>query len=276
MAGSLPAAEIVLSPSAAGEPVIGPAVNSAAPDSVIRLRKGLYRETVTISKPLSLIADDGAVIDPSEPFRSNWEPAPSYGKGVYRAAAGRAPASLFIDAKILAQVDSERKETMAEGPWYWKGLLAAGAPKTGFRYIRGLWLYRSDEKAIFVHLENDAAPSQHRWTVVGTREPVISIRNTHDASIRGLTLAHGYDGAAITEGCVRCSIIQCKVGPWDKNGVMVRNRASESLVEENDIFRDSYEDLTPVTVPASGGASVYPETGTRSGRFTSSPVSMIA
>jgi len=253
LAGSPQATEIILSPSATGEPVIGPAVNSAAPGSIIRLRKGRYRETVTISKPVSLIADDGAVIDPSEPFRSSWEPAPSYGAGVYRAAVERPPASLFIDAKVLAQVDSERKETVAEGPWYWRRLLAAGAPRTGFRYIRGIWLYRSDEKAIFVHLENDADPSQHGWSVVWTRDPVISIRETHDASIRGLTLAHGNNGAAITEGCLRCSIVQCKVGPWDKNGVMVRNRASESLVEENDIFRDSYEDLTPVTVPAPGG-----------------------
>ena len=33
---------------------------------------------------------------------------------------------------------------------------------------------------------------------------------------------------------------------------MVRNGATDSLVEENDIFRDSYESLTPVTVSEPG------------------------
>jgi parallel beta helix pectate lyase-like protein len=246
--------EIVISPSGAGTLVIGPAVNSAPAGSVIRLRKGLYREIVSISKPVSLVADEGAVIDPSEPFVSRWQPAPSYGAGVYRAMVDRPPASLFIDGKILAQVNSERPETMAEGPWNWKQLLAAGAPQTGFRYIRGLWLYRRDARAVFVHLENDANPSARNWSAVWTRDPVVSLRGTHDASIRGLTLSHGYSGAAITEGCRLCSVTHCKVGPWDKDGILVRNGATESLVEANEIFRDSYEDLTPVTVsrPGSG------------------------
>ena len=245
--------EIVLSPSATGEPVIQAAVNAAPAGSVIRLRKGLYRETVTVTKPLSIIGEEGVVIDPSEPFPSKWEPAPSYGAGVYRATIDRAPASLFIDGKLLAEVDSRRKEAASEGPWYWKSLLATGTPRTGFRYVRGLWLYRRDENAIFVHLEHDADPSQRSWSVIWTQDPVVSLRNTHDASLREVTLAHGYNGAAITEGCMRCSVIQCKVGPWDLNGIMVRNGAAESLVEGNDIFRDSYEDLTPVTVSQPDG-----------------------
>jgi len=246
--------EIVLSPSATGEPVIQAAVNAAPAGSVIRLRKGLYRETVSVSKPLSIIGEEGVVIDPSEPFPWKWEPAPSYGAGVYRAAVDRAPASLFIDGRILAEVDSQRKETKTEGPWCWKTLLAKGTPRTGFRYIRGLWLYRRDENAVFVHLENDADPAQRTWSVTWTELPVVSLLNTHDASLRGVTLAHGYNGAAITWRCLRCSVVQCKVGPWDINGVMVRNGAAESLVEDNEIFRDSYEDLTPVTVSHPDGA----------------------
>lgn len=245
--------EIVVNPGATGEPVIQAAVDRAPSGSVIRLRKGLYRETVVIAKPLSIIGEEGVIIDPSEPFQAKWEAAVSYGAGVYRAAVDRAPKTLFIDGKILAQVDPQRKETANEGRWYWKRLLAAGAPRTGFRYIRGLWLYRRDEHAVFLHLENDADPSQRNWLVIWTEDPVVSLRNTHDASLRGVTLAHGYNGAAITGDCRRCSIVQCKVGPWDKNGVMVRNGAAESLVEENEIFRDSYESLTPVTVSEADG-----------------------
>ena len=149
--------EIVVNPGATGEPVIQPAVDAATPGSVIRLRKGIYRETVIIAKPVSIVGDEGTIIDPSEPFHAKWEVASSYGTGVYRATVDHAPKTLFIDGKVLAQVDPQRKETANEGPWYWKSLLAAGAPRTGFRYIRGLWLYRRDENAVFIHLENDAA-----------------------------------------------------------------------------------------------------------------------
>jgi hypothetical protein len=245
--------EIVLGPSPNGSPVIGPALAAARPGSVIRLRKGVYRELVSITKPISLIGDEGAVIDPSEPMRPKWEAAKAFGSGVYRAAIDRAPASLIIDGKILAEVKSERKETASEGPWYWKRLLASGPQRTGFRFIRGLWLYRSDEKAIFVHLENGADPSQQTWSVIWSAEPTISVRNTHDVVVRGLTLAHGFSGIAITDNCRRCTVTHCNIGPWDQNGVMVRNGATESLVEKNDIFRGSYEDLNPVTVSEAGG-----------------------
>ena len=162
--------EIVLSPSSTGQPVIGPTVISAPPGSVIRLRKGVYRELVTITKPLSLVGDEGAVVDPSEAIHPKWEPAAAFGKGVYRAVADRAPASLLIDGKILAQVNPERPETVQEeGRWYWKRLLAVGGPRTGFRYIRGVWLYDKVEHGILVHLENDADPSLHQWAPFGAK-----------------------------------------------------------------------------------------------------------
>jgi len=249
-----PQREIILTPSSTGEPVIGPALNAAHPGSVIHLQKGVYHEIVVVNKPVSLVGEEGAIIDPSEPLRAKWEPSVSSGGGVYRARVDRAPASLFIDGKILAHLNSEREETMREGPWNWKRLLSNGPPRTGFRFIRGVWLYRGDENAIFVHLENDADPSLRNWSVVWSQEPIVTLRNTEEASVRRLTLAYGYHGIAITDNCLRCSVTDSKIGPWDMNGVMVRNEAAESLVEKNDIFRGSYEDLTPVTIsqPDSG------------------------
>ena len=89
---------------------------------------------------------------------------------------------------------------------------------------------------------------------IWSKDPIITLKDTHDASVRSLTLANGDNGIAITDNCLRCSVTNCKIGPWDKNGVMVRNGATESLVEGNEIFRGSYEDLTPVTIlePGSG------------------------
>jgi hypothetical protein len=247
-AGATAPAETVLRPSPGGAPVIGPALAAAAPGSVIRLQKGIYREFVTITKPVSLVGDEGAVIDPSEPFRPKWEPAGSFGPGVYRAKLDKAPAALFLDGKVLAQVDPRRPEALQEGPWHWKRLVASGTPRTGFRLIRGLWLYLREENAILVHLENDGDPSRRDWSAVWSQDPVVSIRKTEDVVVSGITIAHGSSGVAITDGCQRCSLTHCRVGPWDMDGVRVRNGAALSLVENNEIFRGSYEDMTPQIV----------------------------
>ncbi len=245
--------EIALSPRSDGGAVIGPALETAPSGSVIRLRKGIYREIVTITKPVSLVGDEGAIVDPSERFRAKWEPADKFGPGVYRAAADRAPAALFVDGQVLAHVDPQRREASGEGPWHWKRLLAVGTPRTGFRMIRGLWMYLREERAILIHLEGDADPSRRVWSAVWTESPAISIRNTHDVLVSGLTVAHGASGVAITDGCQRCSLTHCRIGPWDMNGVMVWNGAAASLVENNVIFRGSYEDMTPRTELTSEG-----------------------
>ena len=241
-----------LTPNATGQAVIGTAVKAAQAGCTIRLRKGLYREIVTIEKPISLIGDEGAVIDPSEPLTAKWEPAPAFGSGVYKAAMERAPVTLLIDGKILAQVNAERPETQPGKPWDWRKLLASGPPRTGFRFIRGVWLYLPTEKAIFVHLENNANPSLLHWSAIWSQEPIITLKNTEGAAVRGLILAHGYNGIAITDNCRRCSVTQSKIGPWDMNGVLVRNGAAETLVEDNEIFRGPWEDWTPITVSTPG------------------------
>jgi hypothetical protein len=236
--------EITVRPSPTGAPVIGPALEAALPGSTVRLRKGIYHETVTIAKPVTLVGEAGAVIDPSEPFRPQWQPVPALGKGVYRAASERQPQSLLLDGKILASLDERR--TQAEGAWFWKTLLAHGPPRSGFRFIRGLWVYRSDEKALYVHLEHDADPAQHGWSAVWTREPIVAFRNAMDASITRLTLAHGYHGVSVGDGSRRCSVSRCVIGPWEKNGVNVESGATECRVERNEVFRGSFEDWTPV------------------------------
>src|SRR4051812_7512881 len=79
------AREIVVSPATNGENALATAIDAAAPGDVIHLRPGVYRETVTVNKPVALVGDPGAVLDPSQPLRPRWEPADAIGKGVYRA-----------------------------------------------------------------------------------------------------------------------------------------------------------------------------------------------
>src|SRR4029079_12130735 len=138
----------------------------------------------TTRKRRPVVGDEGAVLDPSEPFQARWQPVAELGKGVYRTEVERPPYSLLIDGKILAALDERR--TQREGPWFWKTLLATGTPRSGFRFIRGLWIYRGDEKALYVHLENDADPARLTWTAVWSREPIIAFRKATDALVRRL------------------------------------------------------------------------------------------
>jgi len=76
---------VTVRPGAPGEPVLGRAVEAAAPGDVIHVRKGVYRETITITKSVSIVGEDGAVLDPSQPLQPDWRLAEDIGKGVYRA-----------------------------------------------------------------------------------------------------------------------------------------------------------------------------------------------
>jgi hypothetical protein len=59
---------------------------------VLRLQKGIYHEILTIDKPVTLIGEEGSILDPSEPFPAKWEPAAFFGNGVYRADVDGPPA----------------------------------------------------------------------------------------------------------------------------------------------------------------------------------------
>lgn len=237
--------EVVLQPDPNGAAVIVPALAAATPSDTLRLTKGVYRETISITKAVALVGEPGAILDPSVPFHPNWEAASAIGKGVYRAAAERRPRVLCLDGKIVAETDGKRKEVQAEGPWFWKTLLATGTRLSGFRFIRAVWIYRSDEKAIYLHLADDADPAPLKWSCVWSTEPVIAIRGATNASISGLTIAHGYNGVVVEKDSRQCTISHCVIGPWDKNGIYFTSGASHCLAENNEIFRGAYEDWVP-------------------------------
>jgi len=149
----------------------------------------------------------------------------------------------MLEGKLVAEIDERR--TDKEGPWSWKTLLASGPPLSGFRFVRGLWMHRASEKAIYLHLADDAAPDRLKWSVLWTNEAVVTFRGASGATIRGLTLAHGFTGVALLGRSSRCTVAQCEIGPWERHGVLVGEGASESLVEDNRVFRGAYEDWSP-------------------------------
>lgn len=237
------AREITVSPSPAGEPVLAAAIRSAAAGDTLHVKKGIYRETIVLDKRLQMIGDEGAIIDPSQPFRAPWRPAPEVGKGVYRAAADRKPYGLMLDGKFIAEIDERRADD--EGPWNWKTLLVSGTPRSGFRMVRALWMYRTADHAVYLHMADEAAPERLAWSAIWDKEPAITFRGAVGTSVLGLTLAHGFGGVTFLDHSARCSVSQCLIGPWEHFGVLVTGDSADCLVERNRIFRGAYEEWTP-------------------------------
>jgi hypothetical protein len=234
---------IEVAPSPTGEPVLARAIQAAAGGDTLQIKDGLYRETIVVDKCLHLIGAEGAILDPSQPWKAAWQPAADVGKGAYRAIVAKRPYALLLDGKVVAEIDPRR--TSDEGPWFWRKLLASGTPRSGFRFVRAIWVYREAEKAVYLHLADDVSPQPLRWSILWTKEPVVAIRGAAGASVRGLTLAHGFIGAVLLGHCAQCTVSQCVIGPWERHGVLLSDGAADCLVEHNRIFRGAYEDWAP-------------------------------
>jgi hypothetical protein len=235
--------EIPVAPHPEGRPVLGPALEKAPEGSTIVLAPGVYRETVTISKALHVKGAEGAVLDPSEPLGLRWVAAPDLGPGVHRLETRKKPQALLLDGKIVAELDPRRASEA--GPWHWKTLLAKGPPLSGWSEIRALWVYVADEKAAYVRVGGEENPGGRAWSVVWTRDPVVTFRGAAGATLRGVTLARGFTGLAFLGGSKDCVATGCVVGPYERTGVMVGDGSSGCRVEGNRIFRGSFEDWTP-------------------------------
>jgi hypothetical protein len=224
--------------------VLARAVAAARPGDTLRVKAGVYRESITISTRIAIVGEPGATLDPSEPLRVPWREAPDIGPGVFRAALERKPATLFLGGRILAELDERRGA--GEGPWSWKTLLASGPPLGGFTFVRALWIYRSDEKAAYLHVEHDADPNTLPLSAVWTRDAVVTFSGAAGASIEGLTLARGYIGVRFAQESRECTVTLCEIGPWDRTGIDLGSGAAACLIERNAIFRGAFEEWTPL------------------------------
>ena len=81
LAGTAFAAETGVAPRGK-EPVLAAAIDAAADGDTLRIARGVYRETITLRKRLHLVGEEGAILDPSQPFPGRWQPAPEVGPGV--------------------------------------------------------------------------------------------------------------------------------------------------------------------------------------------------
>ncbi len=145
---------------------------------------------------------------------------------------------------VVAEIAERRTGT--KGSWYWQTLLASGPPRAGFKFIRALWMYRADEKTVYIHLADDADPAGLHWSVLWKADSAIAFRGATGASVSGLTIAHSFTGVAFLDESRQCSVSACTIGPWERTGVRLGSGAAGCLVEKNEIFRGAYEDWTPV------------------------------
>lgn len=244
------AREWSVSPSPSGEKVVGKALVQASDGDIIRLKKGVYRETLIVEKSVELIGEPGAVLDPSEPLKLKWEAASDLGQGVYRAASSQKPTSLMVDGKIIAALAEDRVQK--EGPWHWQSLFKSGTPVGGFKFIKGIWLYRASEKEIVLRLEGDPDPDKLSLTVLWDRAPGVDVRNTKGALVSGLSIARAFTGVSLGKGARQCVVKNCSVGPYEQRGISITEGAGECLVESNEIFRGSLEDWTPPAISQEG------------------------
>ncbi|HYE20644.1 MAG TPA: right-handed parallel beta-helix repeat-containing protein [Tepidisphaeraceae bacterium] len=234
------AADIPVAPAPGA---VAKALAAAAPGDTLRLVPGTYAETVTINKPVTLLGGPGVVLDPSVPFKPDWKPAADIGPGVFRAAVKQRPRTLFLNGKIVAEVDF--REAGESGDWGWKTLLAKGPPRAGFKFIPAIWGYHAGQKAVYLRAPDAKDPATLALTQVTDNVAVVSFRDVDGAALRGVTIAHGFAGVSVGEGARRCVVADCAIGPWDRTGVSISAGASENVVERNRVTRGALEDWAP-------------------------------
>ena len=163
---------------------------------------------------------------------------------MYKANLNNDIRALFMDGKVLAQLNNNREETNTIGErLYWKGIIARGLGNSGFSIMKGIWIYRPEEKAMYVHLENDEHPSKHNWSVFRQYTGGVEISRAKDVTLRGLDLRGGYRGILIHNDSSSCKVLDCKISGWDGSGIVLQTGASKCLIEGNEITRNSYEDF---------------------------------
>lgn len=217
-------------------------IERAADGATVRLEPGVYRETAVIRRGVTLDGGAGAVIDPTEPFAPKWVPVDDVGANVWRCPSDETPQSLVIDGKILAALRDDRVQK--PGDWHWRRLLASGTPLSGFRHIRGIWLWRRSEKCIYVHLGDGSAPASHRWSVLWRREPALLLA-ADDARVSGVTFSGAFCAVEIGEGARRCAVDNCSVRSYENTGIRITGGASDCRVVSNEVTRGSYESWVP-------------------------------
>jgi hypothetical protein len=234
--------------------VIGAALAGAQPGDVVRLAAGIYQEHVRMRDGVSVSSEDGAVIDPSEALDGDWRQAAEIGPGVWKTAAAEEVHGLLIDGKLVAALAEPRASK--DGAWHWKTLLVSGPPLSGFRQIRGLWMWKKDERALYLSL-GGGDPRGHQWHQLRRSEAAVTFHGVKQARLQGITLAGAHTGVRFSGGSRDCEMRGCRILSFEKCGVEITGGSSACRVVGNSITRGSWESWAPRTRHGPGSKEEY-------------------
>jgi hypothetical protein len=249
-------------------------VEAAPAGSTVRVPACLYRETLTIDKPLTLLADPGAEVRGSDVWADGWAKTgsswirpglPALGAhGECRRGQARClwPQQVFLDGAPLLQVAAE--PTTGQFSVMRDAVVLADDPRgrlvevsTRDTWIRG----RSDDVAIrgFVmrHAANDSQQGaisnegHSRWTVASNRlsdshGPAVSLSGGSDfrlidneISRSGQLGVHGEGpiGAHVRGNSIHHNNTEGFDDGWEAGGLKI-TRAVELTVEENHVYEN--------------------------------------
>jgi hypothetical protein len=238
----------------AGREVIAEAMKDAAPGDEIHLGEGTYREFVKVGSGVLLTGGVGTIIDPSEPLTGDWSPAPEVGPWVWKVPAADAVRGLLIDGKFLAALSEPR--ALQDGDWHWKTLLAKGPPLSGFSQIRGLYLWKKDEKTLYVSL-GGGNPGNHSWRIVRRSDAAITFHGAKAARASGLTLAGAYAAVRFSGAAEGCELRNCRIVSFEKCGVELTEGSAGCVVASNFITRGAWESWIPGNDPGKARKENY-------------------
>jgi hypothetical protein len=238
---ALIAGDIHVSPGASD--AFASAIGRAAPGDHLIVQPGVYREWLVISKPITITALEGAVLDGSVPFKAEWKPAPADLEHVYVASVKRRPRGLLMNGKFVAEI--RRDQTKDEGEWNWRTLLRRGPPLSGFDQIRALWMYNPDEGRVYARFENAAAPSALDLSLLDSSDAQLKITKTDHVVVDGLAFRGGAIAVEISEGASDCAVRNCRVQSFERRGIVLTGGAKNCAIEGCDITRGAVEEWTP-------------------------------
>jgi len=240
----LGAAEIkVEAPPANGKTkTIGEALEKARPGDTLLLGAGIYYERVIIHKPVTIQGEQGTILDGSLAFEGEWKAADDELPGVYVLPMKHRPKGVLWDEKIIAGLDFRRAEK--KGEWHWKTLLKKGPPLSGFEQIKALSIFHPEEKRLYVRLPDGEKPDARRLRYIKNDEALVTLQNTKNVTLSGLTLRHGADAIKL-ENAGQCRIEKCEITSFEKNGILITDDSHNSVVEGCKIERGALEEWTP-------------------------------
>lgn len=226
------------------------ALTAARPGDIVRLAPGVHRERVVMEnsgeyeRPIVLEGEPGAVLDGSEDFTPEWQPADDVAPGVWRARVPFFPFTVVADGQIITALAEHRvdPDKVTDPAWAWPNLLRNGVGRNGWAGPKALALYRHGPRELLVRFGDGRDPRTVRWNLA-PREPAVHIVGASRCVVRGLTIRNAAYGVLV-ESSLGAVVERCVIGPADY-GVWLGGGADRCTVRFCEIHLSPFSGADP-------------------------------